>query len=46
MHDARPIGYQLPEELVAVREQVRRIIQDEVIPAESRVDVSARNLLR
>src|SRR5580700_2926132 len=30
MEDAGPIGYQLPHELVSVREQVRRIILDEV----------------
>ena len=45
MNDAGPIGYQLPQELVVVREQVRRIIQDEIIPAESRVDPDAAEIL-
>jgi acyl-CoA dehydrogenase len=38
MEDAGLIGYQLPQDLVALRDQVRRIIQDLVIPAESHVD--------
>src|SRR2546427_12827046 len=45
VNDAGPIGYQLPQELVVVREQVRRIIQDEIIPAESRVDPDAAEIL-
>jgi len=43
--DAGTIGYQLPQELISVREQVRRIIHDEVIPAESRVDPDAAEIL-
>ena len=38
------IGYQLPPELIAVRENVRRIIKDEVIPAEARVDPDAAEI--
>jgi hypothetical protein len=38
------IGYQLPSELIAVRENVRRIIKDEVIPAEARVDPDAAEI--
>ena len=45
MEDATPIGYQLPHELVSLREQVRRIIHDEVVPAESRVDPDAAEIL-
>jgi hypothetical protein len=45
MEDAAPIGYQLPQELVSLREQVRRIIHDEVLPAESRVDPDAAEIL-
>lgn len=45
MEDAAPIGYQLPQELVSLREQVHRIIHDEVIPAESRVDPDAAEIL-
>jgi acyl-CoA dehydrogenase len=45
MHDAGPVGYQLPQELLALREQVGRIIRDEVIPAESRVDPDAAEIL-
>ena len=45
MHDNQTIGYQLPEELVSLREQVHRIIRDEVIPAENRVDPDAAEIL-
>jgi acyl-CoA dehydrogenase len=34
-------GFQLPPELVQLREQVRRIIRDEITPAEARVDPDA-----
>jgi acyl-CoA dehydrogenase len=44
MSDPSSIGYQLPPELAALREQVRRIIQDEVIPAEGRVDPDAAEI--
>ena len=44
MEDASPIGYQLPAELVSLREQVHRVIRDEVIPAESRVDPDAAEI--
>jgi len=37
-------GYRLPPELIAVRENVRRIIKDEVIPAEARVDPDAAEI--
>ena len=43
MDDA--IGYRLPEELTALRDQVRRIIREEIIPAESRVDPDAAEIL-
>jgi acyl-CoA dehydrogenase len=45
MEDAAPIGYQLPPELISLREQVRRVIRDEVVPAESRVDPDAAEIL-
>jgi len=38
------IGYQLSPELIALRENVRRIIKDEVIPAEARVDPDAAEI--
>jgi acyl-CoA dehydrogenase len=38
------IGYQLSPELIAVRENVRRIIKDEVIPAEARLDPDAAEI--
>jgi hypothetical protein len=34
-------GYRLPEELVALREQVRRFVRDEIIPLEQRLDPDA-----
>jgi hypothetical protein len=34
-------GYQLSEELVMLREQVRRIIQEEIIPVEQTIDPDA-----
>ena len=34
-------GYQLPDELLAIREQVRRIIRDEILPIEQRIDPDA-----
>ena len=37
-------GYQLPPELLALRDNVRRIIKDEVIPAEARVDPDAAEI--
>lgn len=37
-------GYRLPDELVALREQIRRIVQDEVIPIEQRIDPDAADL--
>ena len=45
MDDGNPSGYQLPSELVSLREQVRRIIHDEVIPAESKLDPDAAEIL-
>jgi acyl-CoA dehydrogenase len=38
-------GFQLSEELKLIREQVRRVIQDDVIPAESRIDPDDSELL-
>ena len=37
MLNAESNGYQLLQELISLREQVRRTIHDEVIPAESRL---------
>jgi len=37
-------GYQLSPELLALRDNVRRIIKDEVIPAEARVDPDAAEI--
>jgi acyl-CoA dehydrogenase len=34
-------GYRLPDELVALRDQVRRFVRDEIIPVEQRVDPDA-----
>ena len=38
-------GYQLPEDLKLIREQVRRVIQEDVIPAETRIDPDESELL-
>jgi acyl-CoA dehydrogenase len=37
-------GYRLPDELVALRDQVRRFVRDEIIPAEARADPDAPEL--
>src|SRR5256886_8356303 len=37
-------GYRLREELVALREQVRRFVRDEIIPVEQRIDPDAAGL--
>jgi alkylation response protein AidB-like acyl-CoA dehydrogenase len=37
-------GFEMPPELALLRDQVRRIIHDEVIPAEKRVDPDAEDL--
>ncbi len=37
-------GYRLPDELVALREQVRRLVRDEIIPLEQRLDPDAPDL--
>ncbi|PYM52208.1 MAG: butyryl-CoA dehydrogenase [Candidatus Rokuibacteriota bacterium] len=37
-------GYRLPEELVALREQLRRFVRDEIIPVEQRIDPDAAEL--
>jgi acyl-CoA dehydrogenase len=34
-------GYRLPDELIALREQVRRFIRDEILPLEQRLDPDA-----
>src|SRR5262245_64418421 len=34
-------GYRLPDELVALREQVRRFVRDEILPIEQRIDPDA-----
>ncbi len=38
-------GYQLPEELKLIRDQVRRVIQEDVIPAETRIGPDDSELL-
>ena len=38
-------GYQVPQELVALRDQVKRVIREEVIPAEAKVDPDAPEIL-
>ena len=48
MEDGNATGYQLPSELVSLREQVRRIIHDEVIPVYRKTkafQIFARELL-
>ncbi len=37
-------GYQIPEELSALRDQVRRIIRDEIIPIEAKCDPDAAEI--
>src|SRR5262249_43649360 len=37
-------GFTLPDELSALREQIRRVIRDEVIPVEQRIDPDAPEL--
>jgi acyl-CoA dehydrogenase len=37
-------GFQLPPELLALREQVRRIVRDEILPVEQRIDPDAPEL--
>ena len=37
-------GFTLPDELVALREQVRRIIRDEIVPLEQRIDPDAAEI--
>ena len=39
-------GYRLPDELVTIREQIRRFIRDEIIPLEQRLDPDAPDLPR
>jgi len=34
-------GFTLPPELIALREQVRRIVRDELLPIEQRIDPDA-----
>src|SRR5262245_3504437 len=34
-------GYRLPEELIALRDQVRRFVRDEILPVEQRLDPDA-----
>ena len=41
MENAGAVGYQLSQELVPLRKQVRRIIHDDVIPAEGGIDPDA-----
>jgi len=38
-------GFQLSEELPALREQVRRIIRDEIIPIEKTLDPDTAGLI-
>jgi len=37
-------GYRLPDELVALRDQIRRFVRDEIIPLEQRLDPDAPDL--
>src|SRR5207244_7273115 len=37
-------GFRLPDELLALREQIRRVVRDEVIPVEQRIDPDAPEL--
>jgi acyl-CoA dehydrogenase len=37
-------GYQLPAELVALRDQVGKVIRDEIIPIEARIDPDAAEI--
>ncbi|HEV8615075.1 MAG TPA: acyl-CoA dehydrogenase family protein [Methylomirabilota bacterium] len=37
-------GYRLPDELRALRDQVRRFVRDEIIPVEQRIDPDAEDL--
>ncbi|HEY5724411.1 MAG TPA: acyl-CoA dehydrogenase family protein, partial [Methylomirabilota bacterium] len=37
-------GYTLPDELRMLAEQIRRFVQEEIIPAEQRVDPDAEDL--
>jgi acyl-CoA dehydrogenase len=37
-------GYRLPDELLSIREQIRRFIRDEIIPLEQRLDPDAPDL--
>jgi acyl-CoA dehydrogenase len=37
-------GFTLPPELVALREQVRRIVRDEIVPIEQRIDPDAAEI--
>lgn len=34
-------GYRLPDELLALREQIRRFVRDEIVPLEQRIDPDA-----
>src|SRR5260370_3396711 len=38
-------GYQLPDEVVALRDQVKRVVREEVIPAEGKVDPDGPEIL-
>ena len=37
-------GFTLPPELARLREQIRRIVQDEIVPIEQRIDPDAADL--
>src|SRR5258707_1140981 len=37
-------GFRLPDELLSLREQIRRVVRDEVIPVEQRIDPDAPEL--
>jgi len=37
-------GFRLPDELLALREQIRRFVRDEIIPVEQRIDPDAPEL--
>ena len=37
-------GFALPAELIALREQIRRIVRDELLPIEQRIDPDAAEI--
>jgi hypothetical protein len=37
-------GYALPAELIALRDQIRRIVRDDLLPIEHRIDNAGRGV--